>query len=174
MSFGFIAANAGVIAASVSAASAIGGTYMSIQGQRAAAKGAQMSAEWNADQARKQSKFEEETAQENMRRKRENRRAIARERAKSARGGLQETGAVAGMLTDKAERLQKDVDDIWNSASTRSEQLRGQAQMSLWEGEQAQTASKYSIYGTLASGVAKTASAGMDLSKAIKTKAAEK
>ena len=148
---------------------------MSIQGQKAAAKGAQMSAEWNADQARKQSKFEEETAQENMRRKRENnRRAIARERAKSARGGLQETGAVADILTDKAERLQQDVDDIWNSASTRSEQLRGQAQMSLWEGEQAQTASKYSIYGTLASGVAKTASAGVDLSKARKTKAAEK
>ena len=144
---------------------------MSVQGQKAAAKGAQMSAEWNADQARKQAKFEEETAQENMRRKRENnRRAIARDRAKSARGGLQETGAVAGMLTDKAERLQKDVDDIWNSASTRSEQLRGQAQMSLWEGEQAQKASKYSIYGTLASGAAKTAKAGVDLSKALKTK----
>ena len=165
----------GIVAASVAIASSAGGAYMSIQGQRAAAKGAQMSADWNADQARKQAKFEEETAQENMRRKRENnRRAIARERAKSARGGLQETGAVAGMLTDKAERLQQDVDDIWNSASTRSEQLRGQAQMSLWEGEQAQKASKYAIYGTLASGVAKTASAGVDLSKAIKTKAAEK
>ena len=144
---------------------------MSIQGQKAAAKGAQMSAEWNADQARKHAKFEEETAQENMRRKRENnRRAIARDRAKSARGGLQETGAVAGMLTDKAERLQKDVDDIWNSASTRSEQLRGQAQMSLWEGEQAQKASKYAIYGTLAKGAGQMASAGVDLKKAMPAK----
>ena len=165
----------GIIAAAISLASSAAGTYMSVQGQKAAAKGAQMSAEWNADQARKQAKFEEETAQENMRRKRENnRRAIARERAKGARGGLKETGAVADILTDKAERLQKDVDDIWNSASTRSEQLRGQAQMSLWEGEQAQKASKYAIYGTLASGAAKTASAGVDLSKALKTKAAEK
>ena len=159
----------GIIAAAISLASSAAGTYMSVQGQKAAAKGAQMSAEWNADQARKQAKFEEETAQENMRRKRENnKRAIARERAKGARGGLKETGAVAGILTDKAERLQQDVDDIWNSASTRSEQLRGQAQMSLWEGEQAQKASKYAIYGTLASGAAKTASAGVDLSKALK------
>jgi len=164
MSFGFIAAG-------VAIASSVGGTYMSIQGQKAAAKGAQMSAEWNADQARKHAKFEEETAQENMRRKRENnRRAIARDRAKSARGGLQETGAVAGMLTDKAERLQKDVDDIWNSASTRSEQLRGQAQMSLWEGEQAQKASKYAIYGTLAKGAGQMASAGVDLKKAMPAK----
>ena len=161
----------GIVAASVAIASSAGGAYMSIQGQRAAAKGAQMSADWNADQARKQAKFEEETAQENMRRKRENnRRAIARERAKSARGGLQETGAVAGMLTDKAERLQQDVDDIWNSASTRSEQLRGQAQMSLWEGEQAQTASKYAIYGTLAKGAGQMASAGVDLKKAMPAK----
>ena len=144
---------------------------MSIQGQKAAAKGAQMSAEWNADQARKQSKFEEETAQENMRRKRENnKRAIARERAKGARGGLKETGAVADILTDKAERLQQDVDDIWNSASTRSEQLRGQAQMSLWEGEQAQKASKYAIYGTLAKGAGQMASAGVDLKKAMPAK----
>jgi len=144
---------------------------MSVQGQKAAAKGAQMSAEWNADQARKQAKFEEETAQENMRRKRENnKRAIARERAKGARGGLKETGAVADILTDKAERLQQDVDDIWNSASTRSEQLRGQAQMSLWEGEQAQKASKYAIYGTLAKGAGQMASAGVDLKKAMPAK----
>jgi hypothetical protein len=160
----------GTIAAAVSIASAIGGTYMSVQGQRAAAKGAQMSAEWNADQARKQAKFEEETAQENMRRKRENnKRAIARERALGARGGVKETGAVADMLVDKADRLQKDVDDLWANASTRSEQLRGQAQMSLWEGDQAQQASKYSIYGTLASGVAKTASSGMDFKKSLNT-----
>ena len=158
----------GVIAASVAVASAVAGTYMSVQGQKAAAKGAQMSAEWNADQARKQAKFEEETAQENMRRKRENnRRAIARDRAKGARGGLKETGAVASMLTDKAERLQKDVDDIWSSASVRSEQLRGKAQMSLWEGEQAQTASKYAIYGTIAKGVGQVASAGMQLKGAM-------
>lgn len=56
----------GVIAASVAIASSVGGTYMSIQGQKAAAKGAEMSAEWNADQARKQAKFEEDTAQTNM------------------------------------------------------------------------------------------------------------
>ena len=160
----------GVIASAVAIASAVGGTYMSIQGQKAAAKGAQLSAEWNADQARKQAKFEEETAQENMRRKRENnKRAIARQRAMGARAGLTEAGAVGEMLIDKSERLQQDVDDLWKNASTRSEQLRGQAQMSLWEGKQAQTASKYAIYGTIASGVGKVASAGADMGSALNT-----
>ena len=194
MSFGFIAANAGVIAASVSAASAIGGTYMSVQGQKAAQAAQQQqaryqidlanqTAQWNAEQTRQQAKHEEETAMENMRRKRENnRRAIARQRATGARSGLKETGAVAGVLTDTAERLQSDVDDIWNSASLRAEQLRGQAKMSLWETDSraaqirygaaaSKQASKYSIYGTLASGAAKTAKAGMDIKQALKDKA---
>ena len=161
----------GVIAASVAIASSVGGTYMSVQGQKAAAKGAEMSAEWNADQARKQAKFEEDTAQTNMRRKRENnKRAIARQRAMSGRAGLTDAGAVGDMLVDKAERLQTDVDDIWNTASIRSQQLEGQAVMSLWEGEQAQTASKYAIYGTLAKGAGSLATAGMDLKGALESK----
>lgn len=154
----------GTIAASVAIASAVGGTYFSIQGQKAAAKGAQMSAEWNADQARKQAKFEEDTAQENMRRKRENnKRELARRRAMGGRSGLKETGAVGDMLLDTSERLQQDVDDIWRTASTRSTQLRGEANMSIWEGKQAKAASKYAIYGTLAKGLGSVASAGMDL-----------
>jgi hypothetical protein len=92
----------------------------------------------------------------------------------SGRAGLTDAGAVGDMLVDKAERLQTDVDDIWNAASTRSQQLEGQAIMSLWEGEQAQTASKYAIYGTLAKGVSGVASAGMDLKKALNTKALPK
>ena len=151
--------------ASISAATwvAIGsaavGTGVSIMGQRQAAKAAEQSAEWNADQARKQAKFDEATAQENMRRKRENnKRELARQRAMGARSGLAETGAVEGMLVDKAERLQTDVDDIWKQASTRSTQLRGEANMSLWEGQQEKTASKYAIYGTAAKGVGSVAS----------------
>ena len=182
----------GTIAAAVSIASAVGGTYMSIQGQRAASDAAQQqarfqadlskqTAEWNADQARKQAKFEEDTAMENMRRKRENnRRAIARQRATGARAGLKETGAVADVLLDKSERLQSDIDDIWNAATVRSDQLRGQAQMSLWEsdmqrkqiayGAKAQKqASKYSIYGTALGGLAKVASGGMALKKSLNT-----
>ena len=158
----------GVIAASVSIASAVGGTYFSVQGQKAAAKGAQMSAEWNADQARKQAKFEESTAQENMRRKRENnKRELARRRAMGGRSGLKETGAVGDMLLDTSERLQQDVDDIWRTASTRSTQLRGEANMSIWEGQQAKAASKYAIYGTLAKGLGGVAKGGMALKGAL-------
>ena len=157
---------------------------MSVQGQKTAASAAQaqsdadqMKAEWDAKEARKQAKFEEETAQENMRRKRENnKRAIARERALGARGGLKETGAVADVLVDKADRLQKDVDDLWASASTRSEQLRGQSQMSLWQVGNIQAnarankqASKYAIYGAIAKGAGQVATAGMDLKKSLNT-----
>jgi len=147
------------IAKAISLAATAAGTYMSIQGQRSAAKAAEQSAEWNADQARKQAAYEEGIAQENMRRTRENnRRQLARQRATGARSGLQETGAVEAMLVDTSERLQQDVDDIWDKASTRSSQLEGEAMMSIWEGKQAKKASKYAIYGTAAKGIGSMAS----------------
>jgi hypothetical protein len=147
------------IAQALSAISAVAGTYMSIQGQKSAAKAAEQSAEWNADQARKQATYEEGIAQENMRRTRENnRRQLARQRATGARSGLKETGAVGDMLVDTSERLQQDIDDIWDKASTRSSQLEGEASMSLWEGKQAKQASKYAIYGTVAKGAGGVAS----------------
>ena len=110
-----------------------------------------------------------------------NKRAIARQRATGARSGLKETGAVADVLLDTSERLHADVDDIWKAASERSEQLRGQAQMSLWENDSrtsqlrygaaaAKQASKYSIYGTIAGGLGKTATAGFKIKKAWKSK----
>ena len=159
------------IAKAISLAATAAGTYMSIQGQRAAAKAAEQSAEWNADQARKQASYEESVAQKNMRRERENnRRELARMRALGARSGLAETGVVSDNLIEASERHQTEIDDIWEKASTQAKQLRGQAQMSLWEGKQAKAASKYSIYGTALGGLAKVASAGVDLKKAIDAK----
>lgn len=134
---------------------------MSVIGQRNAAKAAEQSAEWNADQARKQASYEESVAQKNMRRERENnKRELARMRAMGARSGLAEAGAVSDNLIEASERHQTEIDDIWEKASTQAKQLRGQAQMSLWEGEQAQTASKYAIYGTVASGLGSAAKSG--------------
>lgn len=163
----------GVIAASVAVASSIAGTYMSIQGQKAAVKAQEQAAKYNADQARKQAKKEEDTAVENMRRKRlDNRRKIARQRAMGARSGLKESGAVVDMLADTNERLHTEVKDIWDAATTRSTQLRGQANMGIWEAQQAKEASKYSIYSTAAKGLASTASAASGLNDALKTKKA--
>lgn len=148
-----------VAIAVVSVGSTVAGTYMSVQGQRAAAKAAEQSAEWNADQARKQASYEESVAQKNMRRERENnRRELARMRALGARSGLAETGVVSDNLIEASERHQTEIDDIWEKASTQAKQLRGQAQMSLWEGKQAKQASKYQIYGTVAQGVGSVAS----------------
>jgi len=165
------------------AVSTVAGTVMSIQGQRAASDAAQQqakfqadlskqTAEWNADQARKQASYEESVAQKNMRRERENnRRELARMRALGARSGLAETGVVSDNLIEASERHQTEIDDIWEKASTQAKQLRGQAQMSLWEsdmqrkqiayGAKAQKqASKYAIYGTLAKGLGSATASG--------------
>ena len=96
------------------AVATVAGTYMSVQGQRSAAKAAEQSAEWNADQQRKQAAYEEGIAQRNMRKERENnKRELARRRANSARGGLMETGAVSDNLIEASERHQVEIDEIW-------------------------------------------------------------
>ena len=122
---------------------------MSIVGQRNAAKAAEQSAEWNADQQRKQAKYEEGVAQKNMRRERENnKREIARRRASAARGGLMETGAVSDELIEASERHQVEIDDIWEKASTQANTRRAQANMSIWEGQTTAAAAKTAMWTT--------------------------
>lgn len=129
--------------------SAVGGIY----GQYQSGKAQEKAAEWNADQARKQAKYDEQIAQENMRRKRDdNKRELARRRANNARGGLAETGGVYDSLVETSDRLQTEVDDIWNRAAKNTEYLEGQANMSLWQGKQARTASYINMASTAASG----------------------
>ena len=109
-------------------AAAVAGTGLSMYGQHQAAKAQadmlqqqndwtnqtqKLQAEWNRDQLAKQAKYDETTAQKNMRRERENnKRELARRRAVNARGGLMETGAVQkfgrpprGYLEREANRL---------------------------------------------------------------------
>lgn len=135
------------------AVATVASTYMSVQGQRASAEAAQDAAEYNADAARKEAAFTEKQAQENLRRKRENnRRQLARQRATGARSGTTEAGAVGDMLVDTAERMQEEVEDVWQEATLKSEFLESKALMSEWEGKQAKASSKYAIYGTIAKG----------------------
>lgn len=143
------------------AVATVAGTVMSIQGQRNAAKAAEQSAEWNADQQRKQASYEESVAQKNMRRERENnKRELARRRANSARGGLMETGAVSDNLIEASEKHQTEIDDIWERASTQSQTRRAQANMSIWEGQVAGQAAKTAMWGTAMGGAASAASYG--------------
>ena len=131
------------------AVATVAGTAMSIVGQRNAAKAAEQSAEWNADQQRKQAKYEEGVAQKNMRRERENnKREIARRRASAARGGLMETGAVSDELIEASERHQVEIDDIWEKASTQANTRRAQANMSIWEGQTTAAAAKTAMWTT--------------------------
>ena len=101
-------------------------------------------AQWNAEQQRKQAAYEESTAQKNLRRERENnKRELARRRASAARGGLAETGAVSDELIEASERHQKELDDIWDRASTIAQKYRSEAAMDIWEGKQGLVAGSY-------------------------------
>jgi len=145
------------------AVATVAGTVMSIQGQRNAAKAAEQSAEWNADQQRKQASYEESVAQKNMRRERENnKRELARRRASSARGGLMETGAVSDNLIEASERHQVEIDDIWEKAATQANTRRAQANMSIWEGQVAGQAAKTAMWGTALGGAGKMAKIGAE------------
>jgi len=150
------------IAVTVSTVSTVAGAAMTIHGQRQAAKAAEQSAEWNADQQRKQAAYEESVAQKNMRRERENnKRELARRRANSARGGLMETGAVSDNLIEASERHQTEIDDIWEKASTQSQTRRAQANMSIWEGQVGKEAAKTAMWGTAIGAAGDLASIGM-------------
>jgi len=150
------------IAVTVSAVSTVAGAAVGIHGQRQAAKAAEDSAEWNADQQRKQARYEESVAQKNMRRERENnKRELARRRASSARGGLMETGAVSDNLIEASEKHQVEIDDIWERASTQAQTRRAQANMSIWEGQVAGQAAKTAMWGTAIGAAGDLASLGM-------------
>jgi hypothetical protein len=126
-------------------ATAVVSTAVSIHGQRQSAKAQgeaidyqnemqRQQAKWNSDQLNKQANADENTAQENMRRERDNnKRELARRRAVSARGGLAESGAVTDNLIEASSRHQSEIDDIWEKASTQSHQKRASAHMGLWE-----------------------------------------
>ena len=150
------------IFAIVSAISTAVGGGVSIVGQRNAAKAAEQSAEWNADQQRKQAAYDESVAQKNMRRERENnKRELARRRASSARGGLMETGAVSDELIEASERHQVEIDDIWEKASTQANTRRAQANMSIWEGQTKASAAETAMWGTGIGAVGSVASQAM-------------
>ena len=148
-----------VAIAVVSVGSTLYGAYANIQGQKYAAKSAQMAqlaseqaAQWNADQANKQADYDESVAQKNMRRERENnKRELARRRANSAKGGLQESGAVSDNLIEASSRHQQDIDDIWERAAMSSSNLRAKGQMGIWEaalGKNAGSAAKMNMWAT--------------------------
>jgi len=150
------------IAVTTSVVSTVAGAAMSIHGQRNAAKAAEQSAEWNADQQRKQAAYEESVAQKNMRRERENnKRELARRRASSARSGLMETGAVADNLLEASERHQVEIDDIWERAATQANTRRAQANMSIWEGQVAGQAAKTAMWGTAIGAAGQLGAIGM-------------
>jgi hypothetical protein len=150
------------IAVTTSVVSTVAGAAMSIHGQRNAAKAAEQSAEWNADQQRKQAAYEESVAQKNMRRERENnKRELARRRASSARSGLMETGAVSDNLLEASERHQVEIDDIWERAATQANTRRAQANMSIWEGQTTAAAAKTAMWGTAIGAAGSLAQIGM-------------
>jgi len=135
------------------------GTYVSVQGQRQAAKAAEQTAEYNAQVQRTQAAQEMEVAKENARRKaRENARLLGRQRALVAQSGLVMEGTPLAILGESATVLQRDIMDIGYEAQMRSRSLQAGASMSLWEGKQQSSALKTQALTTGIQGASSIAS----------------
>jgi hypothetical protein len=146
------------IAMAISAVATGVGTYVSVQGQRQAAKAAEQTAEYNAQVQRTQAAQEMEVAKENARRKaRENARLLGRQRALVAQSGLVMEGTPLAILGESATVLQRDIMDIGYEAQMRSRTLQAGASMSLWEGKQQSSAMKTQALTTGLQGAASIA-----------------
>jgi hypothetical protein len=147
------------IAMAISAVATGVGTYVSVQGQRQAAKAADQTAQYNAQVQRTQAAQEMEVAKENARRKaRENARLLGRQRALVAQSGLVMEGTPLAILGESATILQRDIMDMGYEAQMRSRSLQAGASMSLWEGKQQSSAMKTQALTTGIEGAGKIAS----------------
>ena len=137
------------------------GTYMSVQGQRNAAIGAEKSAKYNAKIQRDQGMRENEAAAENVRRKtRENQRILGRQRAAIAQSGLAMEGTPLAMLGETSSLLQRDILDMGYDAQNRVTSLQSSAAMGLWAGKNQANALRTDALTTGLAGVA-TVSSGL-------------
>jgi len=134
------------------------GTYMSAQGQRAAAKTAEDTAKYNAQLQRQQATQEMAVGAENARRKaRENARLLGRQRALVAQSGLAMEGTPLAILGETATLLQRDIMDMGYQAQLRARSLQASASMGLWEGRNQSRALKTEALTTGLGGTSKLA-----------------
>lgn len=144
------------------------GTYMSVQGQRAAADAAEKTADYNAKIQRDQAKQEGEAAAENARRKaRENARIIGRQRAIIAQSGLAMEGTPLAVLGETTSMLQRDILDMGYEASNRMRSLQASANMGLWQGKNQAGALRTEALTTGLAGVSSMATGYMNAAGTI-------
>lgn len=131
------------------------GTYMTVQGQNAAADAADTTAKYNAKIQTDQAVQENAVAAENARRKaRENSRIIGKQRAIIAQSGLAMEGTPLATLGETASMLQRDILDMGYDASSRVRSLQASANMGLWQGRQQSAALRSEALTSGLSGVA--------------------
>ena len=151
----------GIALTVVSLAASAAGTYVSVQGQKNAADGAEKSAKYNAKIQRDQGMRENQAAAENVRRKtRENQRILGRQRAAIAQSGLSMEGTPLAMLGETSSMLQRDILDMGFDAQNRVTSLQSSANMGLWAGKNQANALRTDALTTGLAGVA-TVSSGL-------------
>ncbi len=135
------------------------GTGVAFYGQQQAAKGAEYTAEYNAELATQQAGYETEVSMENARRKaRENAQIIGLQRAAIAASGMSPEGTPLAILGDSVTTLQRDIMDMGHESAMRANQLHSQAAMALTEGANTATGLRTQSYATALSGVASATS----------------
>lgn len=134
------------------------GTGISVAGQQQAAKGAEYTAQYNADLARQQALHETDVANENARRKtRENARIMGLQNEAIAASGLAPSGTPLAILGESVMTLQRDILDMGYEAAARSTQLQSAATMGISEARNTAGAMRTAALGTRISGEASAA-----------------
>jgi len=139
------------LAISLSMTAVAGGVaaYSNIQ----AGKAQQAAHKYNAKVKENQAIQEGYNSKERIRRQRiKHRRLAAKQKVGVAKSGVQLTGSPLDVMADTAANMELEVADMKWQSDIRQADLRGQASMERWQGDQARSASKIgaaaSVFGT--------------------------
>lgn len=145
-------------AVGVALAAAAIGTGISVFGQVQQAKATKAAAEFNARVAENEAVNVENERAESVRRKRiENRRALAKQRAGAARAGVLFEGSPLDIAAETAGELELRVLDENRAALAERTRLTAQAGITRFEGRQRPKAAKIGAVGTGIAGIARGA-----------------
>jgi hypothetical protein len=126
---------AGAIIGIVSAVTTAVGTGVAVYGQRQAAKAAEVTAAYNAQEQKRQAERQTQVAAENARRaEQEKQRYLAAQRAALAKSGLAMEGTPLAVLGETAQSMELEILDLGSEAAARRRALMAGASLSLYEG----------------------------------------
>lgn len=139
---------------------AVASTGLQLYGQHQQAKAEEAAAKYNNTLAQREADNVQMQTAEGIKRQRiADREGMAAIRARLAGSGLQTTtGTALNLMATTAGRMELSIADAARASEMQAASLRAKGRMGLWEGQQAASATKLSMFGTAISGATKVAS----------------